>query len=279
VDREFRVLSALFKQGFPVPEPFVLEEDASVLGSSFYIMGHVPGRIFLDTRMPDLDRVQRVAVYDSANQTLSLVHGFDPAAIGLANYGRPGNYFTRQIDRWSKQYRASATQNIPAMDRLIDWLPGAVPDSDGCRVIHGDYSFHNLIFYPTEPRVVAVVDWELSTTGDPLIDVMYHSMEWHRPPGIDARGTLSGCDLASLSIPSLDEYVVRYCERTNRAVPANLDFYKVYNLFRVAAIMQGVAARANEGNAAAANADESEGAVPILADFAWDIASRSEFGT
>ena len=199
VDREFRVMSALFRQGFPVPEPLVLCEDESIVGTMFYVMRHVPGRIFWDCTMPDLTREHRAAVFDSVNATLAALHNFKPESIGLGDFGRPGNYFARQITRWSGQYVASKTQDIPEMDRLIAWLPGAVPVDDGrASVIHGDFSFHNVLIHPTEPRVVAVLDWELSTLGHPLGDLTYHLMEWYRPAGIDLRGTLSGLDLALL---------------------------------------------------------------------------------
>lgn len=274
VDREFRVIKALSTvPGFPVPEPFVLCEDREVLGSMFYVMGHVPGRIFWNCRMPDLDPAQRAAVFDSVNATLAHLHTVDYAALGLADFGRPGNYFARQISRWSRQYDQSRTQDIPEMDRLIAWLPEALPADDGLSsIIHGDFSFHNLLIHPTEPKVVGVVDWELSTLGHPLGDLMYHAMEWYRPPGVDARGTLQDADLTALGIPTLERYVARYCERTGFAVDATNPFYRAYNLFRTAAILQGIAHRLQGGNAASANAAEIAANIRPLATAAWRFA-------
>jgi aminoglycoside phosphotransferase (APT) family kinase protein len=275
VDREFRVMRALFERGFPVPEPLALCEDEAVLGTAFYVMRHVPGRVFLINAMPDLTREERAAVYDSANAVLAQLHSLDHEAAGLGDFGRPGNYFERQIGRWSKQYESSKTDDIPEMDRLIDWLPRATPPAGETRLIHGDYSFHNLLIHPTEPRVAAVVDWELSTTGDPLGDLTYHAMEWYRPGGSDARGTLEGLDLAALGIPDLESYVARYCERVGRPAPENLGFYKAYNLFRVAAIVQGIVGRALQGNAAAADAAHQIERVRPLARAAWAAAQEA----
>ncbi len=274
VDREFRVIQALSHvPGFPVPEPFVLCEDRDVLGSMFYVMRHVPGRIFWNCRMPDLDPAHRAAVFDSANDTLAHLHTVDYASLGLADFGKPGNYFSRQISRWSKQYDQSRTQDIPEMDKLIAWLPEALPADDGLSsIIHGDYSFHNLLIHPTEPRVVGVVDWELSTLGHPLGDLMYHAMEWYRPPGVDARGTLADADLATLGIPTLERYVGRYCERTGFALDATNPFYRAFNLFRTAAILQGIAHRLENGNAASMNADEIAANIRPLATAAWRFA-------
>ncbi|MDQ0466907.1 aminoglycoside phosphotransferase (APT) family kinase protein [Caulobacter ginsengisoli] len=269
VDREFRVLSALGGAGFPVPEALVLCEDDDVIGSMFYVMAHVDGRIFLDCTMPDLSRDDRAAAFDSANETLARLHSLDLEALGLTDYGRPGNYFSRQIGRWTKQYQASQTSDIPEMDRLMEWLPGAAPTDETASLIHGDYSFHNLLFHPTEPRVVGVLDWELSTTGHPLGDLFYHGMEWYRPAGSDARGTLKDADLEALGVPSLDAYVARYCERTGRPPVENPGFYRAYNLFRVAAIIQGIAGRAREGTAATADAAAQADRVAPLARAAW----------
>ena len=270
VDREFRVMSALFRQGFPVPEPLVLCEDESVVGTMFYVMRHVPGRIFWDCTMPDLTREHRAAVFDSVNATLAALHNFAPESIGLGDFGKPGNYFARQITRWSGQYVASRTQDIPEMDRLIAWLPTAVPADDGrASVVHGDFSFHNVLIHPTEPHVVAVLDWELSTLGHPLGDLTYHLMEWYRPAGIDLRGTLAGQDLAALGIPTMDEYVARYCARAGIAPIENLGFYRAFNLFRIAAISQGIAGRIAEGTAASTNAAEVATRVRPLAVAAW----------
>ena len=270
VDREFRVIGALGRSGVPVPEALVLCEDESITGTMFYVMSHVPGRIFLDSSMPDLSPGERAAVYDSANATLAALHRVDFVAAGLGDFGRPGDYFARQIARWSQQYDASRTEDIPEMDRLIAWLPGAIPPQDGrAAVIHGDYSFHNLLIHPTEPKVVAVLDWELSTIGHPLGDLMYHMMEWYRPAGIDVRGTLKGRDLRALGIPDFAAYVARYAERTGIVLDGNLAFYRAYNLFRVAAIIQGVAGRLRDGTATSANAAELALKVGPLAKAAW----------
>jgi len=277
VDREFRVMRALGAQGFPVPEMLALCEDESVIGTMFYVMAHVPGRVFLDCSLPDLSADERAAVYDSVNEILARLHTLDYGAIGLADYGRPGNYFARQIARWSQQYAASRTEDIPEMERLIAWLPTAIPADDGLAcVVHGDYSLHNLVVEPQRPRVAAVLDWELSTIGHPLGDLMYHMMEWYRPAGIDARGTLRGRELKALGIPDFDAYVRRYCERTGFSFNAQtLGFHRAYNLFRVAAILQGVAGRLRDGTATSSNAAEMAMRVRPLAQAAWREAQEA----
>ncbi|AHE53002.1 phosphotransferase family protein [Sphingomonas sanxanigenens] len=270
VDREYRVTRALYDAGLPVPEPLALCEDDDVIGTMFYVMRHVPGRSFWDPRMPGLEPAERAAIYDSANETLARLHSVDYAAIGLADYGRQGNYFARQISRWSRQYEASRTREIPEMDRLIAWLPGAIPITDErTTIIHGDYSFHNLLVHPSEPRVAAVIDWELSTLGDPLGDLTYHMMEWFRPEGVDVRGTLKGADLAALGIPSAEEYARRYCERTGLRCDPTHPFYRAFNLFRVAAILQGIAGRARDGVQTATNAGDIVTRIEPLAQAAW----------
>ena len=276
VDREYRVLSALSARDFPVPTPLALCDDESVIGTLFYVMSFVPGRIFWDCTMPDLSREERAAVFDSVNATLARLHSFDPATIGLGDFGRPGNYFARQIARWSQQYEASKDTHIPEMDKLIAWLPAAVPAADGLStLIHGDYSFHNVLIHPAEPRVVAVVDWELSTLGHPLGDLTYHMMEWYRPPGVDLRGTLRNQDLRALGIPTFEEYTARYSERTGFRIDGNFAFYRAFNLFRVAAILQGVAHRLRAGNAAATNAEEVATRIRPLALAAWQEAREA----
>jgi len=276
VDREYRVTRALFDAGLPVPEPLVLCEDTDVIGTMFYVMRHVPGRAFWDPRMPGLSRDDRAAIYDSANATLAALHRVDHEAIGLGDYGKPGNYFARQISRWSRQYDASRTRDIPEMDKLIAWLPGAIPAlPERTTIIHGDYSFHNLLVHPTEPRVVAVIDWELSTLGDPLGDLSYHMMEWTRPEGVDVRGTLAGADLDALGIPSPADYARRYRERTGFDVDPTHPFYTAFNLFRVAAILQGIAGRAREGVQTAANAGEIIERIDPLAKAAWRAAEQA----
>jgi aminoglycoside phosphotransferase (APT) family kinase protein len=269
VDREFRVMRKLGELGFPVPETVLLCEDDSVVGTMFYVMGHVPGRVFLDCSMPDLSRTERAAVFDSVNAVLARLHSIDYVTIGLEDFGRPGNYFTRQIARWAQQYEASKSEEIAEMDKLITWLPGAVPGDDIARLIHGDYSFHNVLIHPTESRVAAVIDWELSTIGHPLGDLMYHMMEWYRPAGGDLRGTLQGRDLEALGIPEFEQYLQRYCERAGLPRPANVAFYRAYNLFRMAAIKQGIAGRVRDGTGVAQNAAEIGADVRPLAQAAW----------
>jgi aminoglycoside phosphotransferase (APT) family kinase protein len=270
VDREFRVLTALIAQGFPVPEPLGLCQDDAVIGTMIYVMRHVEGRIFWDCSMPDLTREDRAAVFDSVNETLARLHGFDPASVGLQDFGRPGNYFARQIARWAQQYEDAETAHIEEMDKVIAWLRTAVPPDDGlARICHGDFSFHNVLIHPTEPRVVAVIDWELSTIGHPLGDLTYHMMEWYRPADSDLRGSLQGRDLRALGIPDFDEYARRYCERTGCVFDGDWAFYRAFNLFRVAAIVQGVVGRSQRGNAASSNASELAARVRPLAQAAW----------
>ncbi|MDR2839490.1 MAG: phosphotransferase family protein [Azonexus sp.] len=274
VDREYRVIKALSQiDGMPVPEALALCEDESVIGSMFYVMRHVQGRVFWNCQMPDLSREERAAVFDSANATLAKLHTVDYVAAGLGDFGRPGNYFERQIGRWSKQYEMSKTEDIAEMDKLMAWLPANAPPDDGLSsIVHGDFSFHNLLIHPVEPRVVAIVDWELSTIGHPFGDLMYHAMEWYRPSGVDTRGTLNGADLKALGLPSMQEYIDRYCARTGFLFSGNVDFYCAFNLFRVAAILQGVAQRALSGNAAASNASEMAALIRPLAKAAWQHA-------
>lgn len=272
VDREFRVMSALRGSGVPVPRTHAYCDDPAVIGAAFYVMDLVEGRIFWDQKLPGLTREERAAIYDSMNETIARLHQVDPAAVGLGDYGRPGNFLERQIARWSKQYQASQTEEIAAMDRLIEWLPRNVPAQSGTAIVHGDYRLDNLIFHPVEPRVVAVLDWELSTLGDPLGDFAYHAMAWRISPGV-FRG-LGGVDLAGLGIPDEAAYVARYCERTGRGEIPAWNFYMAYSMFRIAAIIQGIAKRAVEGNAASAQAAEVGRAARPIAEQAWALARQ-----
>ena len=276
VEREFRVMQALGAQGIPVPQMLLLEEDESVIGRAFFVMAHVEGRIFWDPALPQATPAERTAIYDEMNRVLATLHRVDVAAAGLADYGKAGSYFARQIGRWSKQYQASETGRIEAMDRLIAWLPqqvAAVDAGDETAVVHGDYRMDNLIFHPTEPLVVAVLDWELSTLGHPLADFSYHCMAWHIPPGA-FRG-IAGLDLATLGIPAEAQYIERYCERTGRGPIDNWNFYLAYNLFRIAAILQGVYKRATEGMASSDNALQTGRNVKALAELGWSYAQRA----
>ena len=276
VDREYRVISALYDVGFPVPKPWLLCEDESVVGTVFYVMDYVEGRIFWNLHLPDADRQERAAIYDDVNRTIARLHTIDYDAIGLADFGKPGNYFARQISRWSGQYRASETRPVPAMDRLIEWLPENIPDDDSSAVVHGDFRLDNLVIHPTEPRVIATLDWELSTIGHPLGDFTYHLMAWQMPEiGIGSTG-LRDKPLAALGIPEEAEYVDLYCRRTGRpdGVP-NRDFYSAYNFFRIAAILQGIAGRVRDGTAASAHARSAARAVAPLAELGWQYARRA----
>ena len=275
VDREYRVISALYAAGFPVPRPCVLCEDDEVIGTMFYIMECVDGRIFWELDLPGMAPDAREALYDDINRTLARLHSFDYAALGLDDYGKPGNYFARQIARWTRQYRASETATIKPMDRLIDWLPGHVPDDDSASVVHGDFRLDNLVVHPEEPRVIAVLDWELSTIGHPLADLTYHLMAWQMPEiGIGSTGLL-GKDLEALGIPDEESYTARYCQRTGRSGGIeHRDFYSAFNFFRLAAILQGIAGRVRDGTAASAHAAQAAGAVMPLASLGWDYAQR-----
>ena len=273
VDREFEVMSKLGAAGFPAPAMQGLCMDREVVGTEFYVMDFVEGRIFWDPLLPDLDRADRAPIYDAANATLAHLHSIDHVAAGLSEYGKPGDYFQRQIGRWSKQYRAAETRTIPAMDKLIDWLPQAAPEQERTSVVHGDYRLDNMIFHPTEPRVIAVLDWELSTLGDPLADFTYQLMGWVMPQEI--RNGFLGIDIEALGIPSIEQYTQAYCERTGRdGIPA-LDFYFAYNIFRLASILQGVYARSLQGNASNSRAKEMGDAVEPLAEAAWGFAKNA----
>ena len=275
VDREFRVISALHRAGFPVPKPYLLCNDEAIAGTVFFIMAYVEGRIFWNLDLPGLERQERSAIYSHVNGTIADLHSFDWKALGLEGFGKPGNYFARQIARWSGQYRASETATIEAMDRLIGWLPDNIPADESSALVHGDYRLDNVILHPTEPRVIAVLDWELSTIGHPIGDFTYHLMAWQMPEiGVGSTG-LKGKDLRSLGIPTEEEYVRAYCERTGRDGIANRDFYSAYNFFRIAAILQGVAGRVRDGTAASAHAEKAAKAVRPLADLGWQFAERS----
>lgn len=273
VDREYRVMKALGEAGFPVPVMHGLCEDPDVLGTVFYIMDFVEGRIFWDPMLPDVDREERAAIYDAMNATLAALHAFDPETLGLGDYGKPDAYIPRQIARWSKQYKASETRTISSMDRLIEWLPDAAPAQDRSSIVHGDFRLDNMIFAQDAPKVVAVLDWELSTLGDPLADFTYQLMQWRTPKEI--RNGFLGVDLDALNIPSEADYVAAYCERTGRDSLPKLDFYFAYNLFRLAAIVQGVYHRSTLGNASNAKAQEYGAMVEPMADYAWTFAERA----
>lgn len=275
IDREFRVLEALGSTDVPVAEVYVLCEDESVIGRAFYIMEYVEGRVMWDQSLPEMNRAGRRAIYEEMNRVIALLHTIDPAAIGLSDFGRPGNYFARQISRWTKQYKASETERIVAMDRLMEWLPENIPQDDETTIVHGDYRLDNLMFHPTEPRVLAILDWELSTLGHPLADFSYHCMSWHIPPG-KFRG-IGGLDLAALGIPSEMEYIRMYCERTNRDPAALLEhwnFYIAYNMFRLAGILQGIMKRAVDGTASSDRAFEAGERARGLAESGWQIIDR-----
>ena len=269
IEREYRVISALQDTGVPVAKSFCLCEDASVIGTPFYVMGFVQGRIFWDPTLPGMQADERGALYDDINRVVAALHRVDPASVGLADYGRPGDYLARQIARWSKQYAASVMQPLEAMDRLIAWLPSRIPGDETTSIVHGDLRLDNMIVHPTEPRVIALLDWELSTLGDPLADFSYHMLTWHLKAE-EFRG-MAGADLAALGIPSAPAYLQRYCERAGRPPVAQQvwDFYLIYNLFRLSAILQGIAKRVEEGTASSASARETGAKARPIAELAW----------
>ncbi|MGE0797969.1 MAG: phosphotransferase family protein [Lautropia sp.] len=272
IEREFRVQAALAATDVPVAKVHCLCEDESVIGRAFYLMDFIDGRVLWQQSLPGLSNDERGRIYDEMNRVISALHRVDFAAIGLADYGRPGNYFARQIGRWSKQYLASETEPIPEMNRLIEWLPANIPPGDETTIVHGDYRLDNLIFARGEPRVVAVLDWELSTLGHPLADFSYHCMGYHIPPE-QFRG-IAGLDLAALGIPSEDDYRARYCQRTGRSRIEHWDFYLAYNCFRLAAILQGIMKRVVDGTAASAEAADAGRRARPLAEIAWRFARK-----
>jgi len=280
IEREFTVMSALRGSDVPVPQMHLLCEDESVIGRAFYVMEFVQGRVLWDQSLPGFDNAGRAAIYDEMNRVIAALHRVDVTGA-LATYGRHSHYVERQIARWGKQYLASITEPIAAMDRLMEWLPANMPasarDENQVSVVHGDYRLDNLVFHPTEPRVLAVLDWELSTLGHPLADFSYHCMSWHIPASL-SRG-IGGLDIAALGIPSEKDYVRRYCERTVRADPeavmADWNFYMAYNLFRMAGILQGIAKRVVDGTASSAQARQAGAGARPLAEMGWQIAQRA----
>lgn len=267
VDREFRVLKALHGTEVPVAKPYALCEDESVIGTAFYIMDFVQGRVLWDPALPGMAREERTAIFDEMNRVIAALHKVDYTAVGLDTYGKPGNYLERQIGRWTKQYRASETERIEGMENLIEWLPKNIPASDETTIVHGDYRLDNVIFHPTEPRILAVLDWELSTLGHPLADFAYHCMTWRLTPG-EFRGMI-GIDFAALGVPDEETYVDMYCRRTGRAGIPNWDFYMAYNMFRLAGILQGIMGRVMEGTAASEHAIESGKRARPMAEAGW----------
>jgi aminoglycoside phosphotransferase (APT) family kinase protein len=273
VDREFRVISALAGTDVPVARAHVLCEDTSVIGSMFYVMDHVEGRIFWDPTLPGMLPTERGAHYDEMNRVMAALHNVDPTTTGLADYGRPGAYLERQVARWTRQYKAAETEPIEAVNHLIEWLPRHMPAEGQSRIVHGDYRLDNVIFHPTEPRIVAVLDWELSTLGDPLVDFAYHCMAWHMPAG-RSRG-LGEANLAELGLPLEADYRARYMQRTGRSTPvpdAEWPYYLVFNMFRLVGILQGIAKRAELGTASNSSAVETGKRARPLAEQAWALA-------
>jgi aminoglycoside phosphotransferase (APT) family kinase protein len=274
IEREFRILTALAPTDVPVPQTHIMCEDTSIIGTPFFVMDFVEGRIFTEPLLTGLDRDQRAAIYDSMNDTLARLHKVNYQAVGLGDYGRPQAYLARQIARWAKQYQASVIDPIPEMDRLIEWLPQHLPPGDETTIAHGDFRLGNLIIDPAQPRIVAVLDWELSTLGHPLADLAWNCLGYHYPPDVEDGGSLAGQDLKSLGIPSEEEYVAAYCRRTGRANAGDFMFFVAFSLFRGSAIAQGIAMRAKLGNASGPDAEQRGRRAALSARLAWEIARR-----
>jgi aminoglycoside phosphotransferase (APT) family kinase protein len=273
VEREYKVMKALGGVDFPVPKMRALCEDASVIGTNFYVMDFMEGRIFRDARLPGLAREERAAIYDNLNATMARLHAVDYEAAGLGDFGRPGNYFERQIGRWIKQYRGAETHLIPAMEKLIEALPGRVPADESASIAHGDYRPENMMFHPTEPRIIAVLDWELSTIGHPLADLAYNCIIYHNDS--IQFGSLLGVDFEATGIPTEEDYVAAYCRRTGREI-ADWNFYLAFSMFRLASIGQGVLKRNLDGIGAGEATEFDRSGKNFLADTAWEILNRKQ---
>ncbi|GLT02589.1 aminoglycoside phosphotransferase [Sphingobium jiangsuense] len=275
VDREARVIGALGEAGFPVPKLYGLCTDDSVIGSWFYVMEMVEGRIFWQSAFPQLPQAERVACFDAMNDTIARLHRIDPISAGLADYGRPEGFLSRQVARWIRQYRDDPQAGrLADMDMLCEWLPANLPEEQGAAIFHGDFRVDNMIFHPTEPRIVAVLDWELSTLGDPLADFTFHMMMYRLPPAIG--GGLEGFDLPALGLPTEEDYLARYCRRTGRERIGHLDFYVAYNMFRLASIIHGIKGRHLRGTASSGNPGEIVDALPLLAARARQQVERAQ---
>ena len=277
VDREFRVIRALGSTDVPVARADALCTDDSVIGSMFYVMDCVEGRVLWDPQLPGMTPGERGAHYAELGRVIAALHRVDVAAVGLSDYGKPGNYIARQVARWTQQYRAAETETIEAMDRLIDWLPARIPPGDEVAVVHGDYRFDNVIFHPTEPRILAVLDWELSTLGHPMVDFAYHCMTWHMVAGETTRG-LAGLDLGEMGIPTEAQYLQAYLQRTGRAQGVSAEdwrYYLVFNMFRLAGILQGIMKRYVQGNASNERALQAGRRTRPLAEQAWALARQA----
>lgn len=272
VDREYRVISALGSTGFPVPKTYLLCEDEQVVGTPFFVMECVAGRVLWEGALPDSTPAERTAIWDAQNATIAQLHGIDVRAVGLESFGKRTDYLARQIHRWSKQYVASETESIREMDRLMEWLPTHIPPGDECTIVHGDFRLDNMILHATEPRILAVLDWELCTLGHPLADFSYHMLPWHLPDG--ALTGMSDAELRAAGLPTQAEYISTYCARTGREDLGNLDYYFAYNLFRLAGILQGIAGRVRDGTAASAYAAERAATVRPIAERAYAFAQR-----
>ena len=272
VDREFRVMQALQHSDVPVPKLFAYNEELDVVGTPFYVMEYLDGRVIVDQSLPGLTKTERASVYQDMNRVIAALHNVDYAKVGLETFGKPGNYFGRQIARWSRQYKEANTEDIPELHALIDWLPANIPAGEQTSIVHGDYRLDNLVLHPTEPRAIGLLDWELATLGHPLADFAYHCMSWHIPASL-WRG-IGGLDLAALGIPDEAYYLKQYSEATGLDGAEHWDFYLAYNLFRMAAILQGIARRAADGTAASSDALETGSKARPLAEIGWKYAQR-----
>ena len=273
VDREYRVITALNQTDVPVPKTYVYCDDTNIIGTPFFVMDHVKGNIFWELLLPNCDHDQRRSIYLSMNDTIAKLHNVDFKKVGLSDYGKHEEYMSRQIHRWTKQYKDSETQDIPEMNNLIEWLPKNLPDEQDTTIVHGDFRLDNMIFDKKNNSVVAILDWELSTLGNPIADFTYHMMSWRLPVGARGMGIM-GADLQKLNIPKEDEYAELYYKKTGRTKIQNWDFYMAYNIFRLAGIAQGIVGRVRDGTASNAQAKEYESFVPILGKLGWNIVER-----